>query len=317
MDYLEFETWVDEEIGGGRACDDGSCARPHGVFEGSNRRGADGDDATRSTQSLVDGGGSVGGDGIRLGMDLVIFDALDADGLKSSQADMQGYIDSLHLALADAVEDFPCEMKASGGGCYRSTLLRIDGLIPLPIMGRIRSRDIRREWDVADAVESSEEIDHGLKTDAAQAEFRAGQDLGLQFIPLAEKQAFADADLAAGPNQAFPIVGLGGELAGQENLDAAAEEIACRRIVRAERVSAGALAAAIEPGWKDAGVVENEQVAALQELREMAEQAVGTAAGGSLQVEHAGTIASGKGFLGNEVVGKMEVEVGNQHAARL
>jgi hypothetical protein len=102
-------------------------------------------------------------------------------------------------------------------------------------------------------------------------------------------------------------------LAGQENLDAAAEEIACRRIVRADRVSAGALAAAIEPRWKDAGVVENEQVAGLQQLREVAEQAVGIAAAGSPEVEHAGTIASGKRFLGNEVVGKMEVEVGNQH----
>jgi len=287
------------------------------VFEGSNRRGADGDHTTRRTESLVDGGGSFGGDEVRLGMDWVIFDALDADGLKSSQADVQGYIDSLDLALADAVEDFPREMKASGGGCHRSTLLRIDRLIPLTIMGGIRTRDIRREWNVADAVKGSEEIDDGLKTDAAQAEFRAGEDLGLQFIPLAEKQAFAHADFAAGPNQAFPIVGLGGELVGQENLDAAAEEIACRRIVRADRVGAGAFAAAIEPRWKDAGVVENEQVAGLQELREMAEQAVGTAAGGSLQVEHAGTIASGKRFLGNEVVGKMEVEVGNQHGLRL
>jgi hypothetical protein len=313
MDHFEFETWVDEQIGGGRACDDGSCAKPHCVFEGSNRRGADGDDATRRAESPVDGRGSFGGDGVRLGMDLVIFDALDADGLKGSQADVQGYIDSLDLALANAVEDFGCEMKASGGGCYRSPLLRIDGLIPLTIMGRVRTRDIRREWDVADAVEGSEEIADGLKTEAAQAEFRASEDLGLQFIPLAEEQAFADPDFAAGPNQAFPIIGLGGELAGQENLDAAAEEIACRRIGRADRVSAGAFAAAIQPRRKDAGVVENEQVAALQELREVAEQAVGTAAGGSLQVEHAGTIASGEGFLGNEVVGKMEVEVGNQH----
>ncbi len=313
MDRFEFETWVDVEIGGGRACDDGSRAKLHCVFEGSNRRGADGDHATRRTESLVDGGGSFGGDEVRLGMDVVILDALDADGLKSSQADVQGYIDSLDLALADAVEDFPCEMKASSGGCHRSTLLRIDSLIPLTIMGRIRARDIRREWNVADAVKGSEEIDDGLKTDAAQAEFRAGEDLGLQFIPLAEKQAFADADFAAGPNQAFPIVGLGGELAGQENLDAAAEEIACRRIVRADRVSAVAFAAAIEPCWKDAGVVENEQVAGLQQFREVAEQAVGIAAAGSLEVEHAGTIASGKRFLGNEVVWKMEVKVGNQH----
>ena len=67
-----------------------------------------------------------------------------------------------------------------------------------------------------------------LKADAALAEFCAGQDLGLKFfaIALAEKQAFADADFAAGTNQAFPIVRVGGKLAGQQNLDAAVEQIA-------------------------------------------------------------------------------------------
>ncbi len=32
LDHFEFETWVDEEIGGGRACDDGSCAKLHCVL---------------------------------------------------------------------------------------------------------------------------------------------------------------------------------------------------------------------------------------------------------------------------------------------
>jgi hypothetical protein len=258
-------------------------------------------------------------------MDLVIFDALDADGLKSPQADVQGDIDSLDPAVADAVEDLGCEMKAGGGGCYRSTVLGINGLVAFAIAGRIRACDIRREGDVANAIKGSEEVVvltlGGLKADAALAEFPSAQDLGLQFveiaIALAKEQPFADADLAAGPNQTLPIVGLGGELAGEQNLDAAAEEIAGGRIVRADRLSAGAFAASIEPRWKDAGVVENQQIAGLQEVRKVAEPAVGMAAAGSLQIEHAGFVASGEGFLGNEVVGKMEVEVGNQHGVRL
>ena len=95
------------------------------------------------------------------------------------------------------------------------------------------------------------------------------------------------------------------------------EEIAGGRIVRADRVSAGALAAAIEPGGKDAGVVEDHKIARLQQLREIAEQAVGTVAAGSLQVQHAGAVTGGEGLLGNEFVGKMEVEVRNQHGVRL
>ncbi len=70
---------------------------------------------------------------------------------------------------------------------------------------------------MADAIESGEEIVFALKdrveADATLAEFGAGEDFGLQFIVLAKEESFANTDLAAGANQAFPIVGLGGKLA--------------------------------------------------------------------------------------------------------
>jgi hypothetical protein len=196
-------------------------------------------------------------------MDLVIFDALDVDRLKRSQADVQGDIGGLDTALADPVEDFWCEMQASRGSRDRSTLLGVDGLIALAIVGGIRARNVRRERDVADAVEDWEEILNGLKANAALAEFSAGEDFGLQFILPAEKQAFADADLAAGPNQAFPIVWVGGKLAREQYLDASVEEIAVGRILRADGMSAGAFAATVEPRWKNARVVEDHDVAGL------------------------------------------------------
>ena len=40
-------------------------------------------------------------------------------------------------------------------------------------------------------------------------------------------------------------------------------------------------------------------------------------AAGALQVQHAGAVAGGEGFLGDEFAGKQEVEVRNQHAFRL
>jgi len=190
-------------------------------------------------------------------------------------------------------------------------------------VGRIRTRDVGWERDVADAIESGEEIVHGLndalglEADLALAEFGAGQDLGLQFVLLAEEEAFADTDFAAGANQAFPIVGIGGELAGEQNFDAAVEEITRGGITRADRLSMGALAAAIKPGRKDAGIVEDDEIAGLQKIREVAEQAIGIFAAGSLQVQHAGAVAGGEGFLGDEFGRKVEVEIGNPHGVRL
>jgi len=110
-------------------------------------------------------------------------------------------------------------MKAGGGGCDRSAVLGIDGLITLAIAEGIGTGDVRRERDVADEIEGGEEIfdalKDGLKTDAALAEFRAGENLGPQFIVLPERQKLADGDLAAGTDQTFPVVGVGGELARQ------------------------------------------------------------------------------------------------------
>ena len=241
------------------------------VFEGANGGGADGDDATRSTESVIDGGGGAGGDGIRLGVEFVIFDALDADRLKGSQADVQGDIGGFDPPLADAVENFRGEMKSGGGGGDGAARVGIDGLIALAIAGRVRARNVRRERDVADAIEGGEEICDRLEADAALAKFSASQDLGLQFVAFAEEQAFADADLAAGTDQAFPIVGVGGKLSRQQHFDAAVEEIAGCGIVRTDRLSAGAFAAAVEPGGKDAGVVEDHQVAGPQQIREIRE----------------------------------------------
>src|SRR5271156_3080346 len=164
---------------------------------------------------------------------------------------------------------------------------------------------------MSDTIEDGEKIRDRQEADAALSIFRAGQDLGLEFGLLAEEQAFADADLAAGTDQAFPIVGLGGKLAREQDLDAAVEEFARRRIMRADSLRAGALAAAIEAGRKDPCVIEDDQVAGPQQFWEFAKQAVGPLSAGALQVQHAGSIAGGKGFLGNEFAGEVEVEVGN------
>jgi len=133
-------------------------------------------------------------------MDFVVLDALDADGLKSSEADVQGDIDGLDAALADAVNDLRCEMEAGGRSGYGAPVAGIDGLIAFAViffaaifavtfaaMGRIRPRYVGREWDVADAIENGVEIVNRLEANMALAERGAGENFCLQLIALTKK----------------------------------------------------------------------------------------------------------------------------------
>ncbi len=327
LHHFEFEAyfwiWIDEKVGCGWAGDDGSSASTDRVFESANRGGADGDDSAPAVERVIDGGGGAGGNGIRLGVEFVILNTIDADWLESSEADVQRDLGSLDAALTNSVENLWSEMETGSGRRYRSALLGINGLIALAIAERIRARDVGRERDVADAIEHGEKVIvilEEVKANVALAEFSACEDLGLQFIGvqfilIAEEEAFADSDLAAGTNQALPVVGIDGELAGQKNFDAAVKEIASGRIARANRLGVSAFAAAEEPRWKDAGVVENDEIAGLQKVGKFTEQAIRIIAAGSLQAQHAGAVAGGEGFLGDEFAGKVEVEIGNPHGS--
>ena len=252
-------------------------------------------------------------------MDFVILDTLDADWLKSSEADVQGDIDGLDAALADAVEDFRCEMEAGGRSGYGAPVAGIDGLIAFAVifavifaaMGRIRPRNVRREWDVADAIENGVEIVNRLEANMALAERGAGENFRLQFIALPKKQLFSNAELAARLDQAFPIVGLAGELAREKNLDTALKKIASGGIVRAYGLNMYAFAPAIKPCGKDAGIVEDQQIAGVKQVGKVAELAIGVVAAGALQMQHPRAVTSRERLLGNESGGEMEMEVGN------
>ena len=86
-----------------------------------------------------------------------------------------------------------------------------------------------------------------------------------------------------------------------------------RYVSRDGAASAGALAASVEPGGKNASVVEDHQVTGLQEAREVAKLTIKPFAGTALHVQQSGRIAGGKRLLGDEFVGKVEVELRNQH----
>lgn len=149
------------------------------------------------------------------------------------------------------------------------------------------------------------------------AEGPAGDDFGLHFVVFAEEQAFADADFAAGTNQALPVVWLGRELAGEQDLDASVKEIASGGVAAADGLGSEAGAMPVETGGKNASVVKNYNVVRAQKIGKIAEMAVVKLSGCAVEVQHAGTIACGKRLLGDEFFGKMEVEIRNQHSLRV
>jgi hypothetical protein len=319
--HFEFESGIDEEICVGGTGGEGSRTDQCGMFQSSNRSSANGNYTARIAKSPVDGGSSLSRDGIGLGVDFVILDALGAYRLEGSKPYVECNLDSFNAALADSVKDFSGEVKAGRRRGHGPPLLSINGLVALAIGKRICPFDIRGQRDVPDAIQDTEEIllltMRKFKTNAALAELSAGEHLGSQLTGFVEKQSFPDANFSSGANQALPIVGPGGKLACQQNFDAAAKEIARCGIAWANKVGTDALSSPVKPRWKNPSVIKDEQVAGPQQLREVAEVAIGVSAAGPQQMQHSGVVAGLKRFLGNELVGKMEVEVGNQHGVRL
>ena len=77
------------------------------------------------------------------------------------------------------------------------------------------------------------------------------------------------------------------------------------------RVQTGACG--VEARGKDAGVVEDEEIAGGEELREFGEEMVGEGAGVAREREHARGAACGGRMLRDELGRKIVVEVGDEH----
>jgi len=89
------------------------------------------------------------------------------------------------------------------------------------------------------------------------------------------------------------------------------KEIAGGGIVWADSLHARAFAAPIQTSGKNTGVIENQQIAGLKQIRKVAKFTVGIFAAGPLQMQHSRCVAGGERLLGNEFGGKVEMEVRN------
>ena len=100
--------------------------------------------------------------------------------------------------------------------------------------------------------------------------------------------------------------GLGCDLFGEEDFDEAGW--LGRAGLRARAGAGGE-----EARGQDAGVVENEEIAGLEELREVGEEVVAECSGGAVEDQHTAGAALGGRVLGDEFGGKIVMEVGDEH----
>src|SRR6185437_2092568 len=241
-------------------------------------------------QSLVDGARSICYDLVALDVKFVGLDCLLAQRLKCSQSDMKGHLDDLHAARADAVENVGRKMQACGGRGGRADWLREDSLIAYAIRSPIVALNVGWQGNVPDFLEPMEEIRRWREAQAALAELPAGDDLSFeQRLPelvLSESQDLADPELAPWPHQRLPFIAA--LLSGEQHLDSPAQELACRRIMRAQWLGAPAGAMAEQSRREDPAVVEDEHVARFQALGKISEVFVVKLSAVPIQDQHAG-----------------------------
>ena len=270
-----------------------------GVFESADRGGAYGNDTAGFAAGLTDLGGGFFGDRIGLGVQGVLFDFFDADRLEGAEADVKGDFRGFDAAVAETGERLRSEMETGGGGGDGPALAGVDGLVAVAITGGIGAGDVGRERDMADLLDAGEEVVCRSEVEVALAKFAAGDDLGLEFVVVAEEKVLADADFAAWTHEAFPIVRIALQLPSEQDFDTAAEEVTRGRILRAERLGLKTGAASKKASGKYAGIVEYQQITGVEKVGKIAKVAVSERAGGGGQMEEARAGAIGQRLLGD------------------
>jgi hypothetical protein len=270
-----------------------------GVFESADRGGAYRYDAAGFAAGLTDLRSGFFRNRIGLGVEGVLFDFLDADWLEGAEAEVESDFCGLDAAIVEAGQNFRSEVEAGGGGGDGSALAGVDGLVAVAIGGGIGAGNIRRKRDVADRFHACEEVVHRGETDVALAKLAAGDDLGLEFVVVAEEKMLADSDFAAWTDKAFPIIRFALHLSCEQDFNTAAEEVARGRILGAERLGLKAGAASKEASGKYAGVVEYQQITGVEEVGKILKLAVGENSGGGGEMKEARAGAIGQRLLGD------------------
>ena len=140
-----------------------------GRFERAQRRGADGDDAASRAARPVDRGDRRLGHREALAVHVVLRQIFNLDRLERTCADVQRHIGRFDAALAQPLEQGLIEMQAGRGRGHRTRVARVHGLIARAIVRLRFAGDIRRQRDLAVAIEIGLERHPGVETQSGKA----------------------------------------------------------------------------------------------------------------------------------------------------
>src|SRR6185437_2241652 len=157
--YSESESGIDKDAGLTLATADPSRFE-RSVFQSAHDGCTDGDDSTFLVERATDRVRGVRANAVALDVQFVGFNALLAQRLKRSQSDMERDLYDLDSVSQNLIEDLWCEVKSGSRRCSRSAIASEDSLIALAISRFIVTADIWRKRNVANTLDSLEEVRH-------------------------------------------------------------------------------------------------------------------------------------------------------------
>jgi hypothetical protein len=289
VDDLEVEAGRDEDLGFAA----GATGLGPG-FERAHRGGTDRDHATAARATFANG--LLGGFGhlVALGVHHMVGYCFDLDRLEGAGAHMQRDAGALDAARLQLVEQGLVEVQRGGWRRDRAGRAREHGLVAALVLGAVAMFDIGRQRHMAMLLHQA--VGLGAEPEAKQRAVVLGpaaQQLGAEaadHVQQRARQRFL-ADLHVCDH----LVAV--EHALDQQLDLAARGLL-----------------AVQARLDDLGVVEDQQVARLEQAGQFLEDAVDRRAAGV--VEQTRAAALGGGVLGHQFGWQLEVEVADGVGAR-
>lgn len=134
---------------------------------------------------------------------------------------------------------------------------------------------------------------------------------------VAEEKVFANIDFATGTDEAFPLIRILPELAGEENLDASVKKVAGSGITRTQRLRLKTGTTSIEASGKHACVVEDQEIVGAEKIGKIAKLLVAKVSGRGRKMKQARGRAVRQRLLRDQFGREFVIEIGDEHASRL
>ena len=206
---------------------------------------------------------------------------------------MKGHIPDLHALGLDGLQQLRREVEPRRGGGGAAQHLGVHGLVPLLVLELLL--DVGGQGHFPQPLQGLQEDALVVEPDQAAALLQLLHDLGGQ-LPVAEGEPGALAELPARADQALPH--LVAPVVQQQHLaDAAAGQ-----------------PLAHQTGGQHPGVVQDQTVAGVQEIRQVIEMVVSRGAAHPVQRHQAGGVPLLDGGLGDQLLGQIIVKITGLHA---